>query len=53
MCQLGRFPEKYNEVVLMVDDDGRISDYTLYALGLKDVAEVNKMFESFMKGEKV
>lgn len=37
----------------MVDDDGRISDYTLYALGLKDVAEVNKMFESFMKGEKV
>lgn len=53
MCYLGRFPEKYNEVVLMVDDDGRISDYTLYALGLKDVTEVNKMFESFMKGEKV
>ncbi|MCI8309882.1 MAG: ABC transporter ATP-binding protein/permease [Clostridia bacterium] len=49
----GRFPEKYNEVVLMVDENNRISDYTLYSLGLKDISEVSKMFETLMNGEEV
>ena len=34
----GKLPENYNEVVLIVDDNNKISDYTLYTLGLKDVA---------------
>jgi len=31
----GHWPNKYNEVVLMVDDHNEISDYALYALGIK------------------
>ena len=38
----GKLPEKYNEVVLIIDEDNRISDYTLYTLGLKDTAEVTR-----------
>jgi len=49
----GRFPENYNEVVLIVDENNQISDYTLYALGLKDSAEVTEMFNSVMTGEVV
>ncbi len=46
----GKFPEKYNEVVLIIDEDNRISDYTLYSLGLKDVNEVSEMFKNLMNG---
>ena len=49
----GKFPEKYNEVVLIVDEDNRISDYTLYTLGLKDVDEVSQMFKDLMSGNEV
>ena len=31
----GRMPESYNEVVLLVDDNNRISDYVLYASRIK------------------
>src|SRR5699024_10783207 len=30
----GKWPENYNEVVVIVDKDNEISDYTLYSLGL-------------------
>lgn len=49
----GRMPKKYNEVVLVVDKNNRISDYVLYALGLKDQQELKDMFEKVRKGEKV
>ena len=49
----GKLPENYNEVVLIVDDNNKISDYTLYTLGLKDVAEVNQMFKDLMDGKKI
>ena len=32
----GAWPENYNEVVLIVDENNRINDYVLYSLGLKD-----------------
>ena len=32
----GSWPKNYNEVVLIATEDNEISDYTLYALGLKD-----------------
>lgn len=32
----GKFPGKYNEVVLVVSDQNEITDYAIYALGLKD-----------------
>jgi putative ABC transport system permease protein len=49
----GHFPENYNEVVLIVDEDNRISDYTLYSLGIKDVSEVSEMFKTLVNGEEV
>ena len=35
----GRWPQQYNEVVLVVDENNEIDDYTLYSLGFKDPAE--------------
>ncbi|MBE6561875.1 MAG: ATP-binding cassette domain-containing protein [Ruminococcaceae bacterium] len=49
----GRMPEAYNEVVLIVSKDNEVSDYTLYALGLKDQAEVKENFQKLMRGEKI
>ena len=43
----GRMPASYDEVVLIVDKDNRISDYTLYCLGLKDPEEL----QSMLRGE--
>ena len=49
----GKLPEEYNEVVLIIDDENRISDYTLYALGLKDLDDVTQMFKDLMSGNEV
>jgi len=49
----GRFPEKYNEIVVIVDENNEISDYSLYALGLKDSKELTEMVERAMNGEKL
>lgn len=49
----GRMPKSYNEVVLLVDKDNRISDYCLYALGLKSQEELKKIYESVLAGEEV
>lgn len=35
----GRMPEKYNEVVLMVDGNNEVNELVVYALGLKDQKE--------------
>ena len=39
----GRWPEKYNELVLTLNADGSVSDYALYAMGLRDQAELDKI----------
>ncbi len=44
----GKMPTKYNEVVLIVNDKNEISDYTLYALGLKDQTDIKNLFERIM-----
>ena len=49
----GKLPEHYNEVVLITDSYGEISDYALYSIGIKDQAELTKMTEKIMKGEKL
>lgn len=49
----GTWPEKYNEVVLVVDENNQVSDYTLYSLGLKDQNELEKKFKAMQKGESV
>lgn len=47
----GSWPKNYNEVVLMVDKNNRISDYTLYSLGLKDQKELKEKWDKVQKGE--
>lgn len=47
----GTWPKAYNEVVLMVDRDNRISDYTLYALGVKDTSELKSILQQLMNGQ--
>ena len=49
----GRMPEKYNEIVLAVDKNNQISDYTLYSLGLKDTKELEEMMKKAQAGEKI
>ncbi|MBO5019273.1 MAG: ABC transporter ATP-binding protein/permease [Clostridia bacterium] len=49
----GKLPKKYNEVVLIVNRNHQISDYTLYSLGLKDQDELTEMIEKAKKGEKI
>ncbi len=49
----GKKPEKYNEVVIIVNRNNQISDYTLYSLGLKDSEELEEMMEKAKKGEKI
>ena len=46
-------PEAWNEVVIYVDKNDRISDYTLYALGLMDQSELRGMMADVIAGEKV
>ena len=36
----GDYPKEDNEVLILVDENNRISDYTLYALGIRDVKEI-------------
>ena len=49
----GRMPKEYNEVVLLMDENNRVTDYVLYALGLKEQEELEKMMDSIYKGEEV
>ena len=49
----GQWPTNYNEVVLIVDENNEISDYTLYSLGLKDVNELSDAMEKIENGEEV
>ena len=49
----GRWPEKYNECVAVLGADGTITDYALYALGLRDSAELDKMIQQFAQNQNV
>lgn len=49
----GRLPKDYNEVVLLVDENNKISDYVLYALGLKNQDELEEFYKKISNGEEV
>lgn len=49
----GSWPKEYNEVVLVLKEDGRIDDYTLYSLGLKDQEELKEKWKAVENGEKI
>ncbi len=47
----GKWPEAYNEVVLIVNENNEIDDYTLYTLGLKDQKELEQKWKAVQNGE--
>ena len=47
----GHWPESYNEVVLVVNENNEIDDYTLYSIGLKDPDEITEMIKAMMSGK--
>lgn len=49
----GRWPEKYNEIILIVDENNEISDLCLYALGLTSTEDMKSIMNAFMKGEEI
>jgi len=49
----GKWPEAYNEVVLVVDENNEISDMNLYSLGLMDAGDLEAMITKVMKGEDI
>lgn len=49
----GKLPENWNEVVLIVGDNNRVTDYTLYALGILDINVLKEAMHDKMNGEDV
>ena len=47
----GHMPEAYNEVVLIVDEENSVTDYTLYSLGLLDPNELKNALSAAAVGE--
>ena len=47
----GRMPQEYNEVVIMVSKNNRISDYALYCLGLMDSDELIEAVQNALAGK--
>lgn len=49
----GRWPEKYNEIVLVLSPSGKTNDFMLYTLGLRDANKLDDMINMFMNEERV
>lgn len=49
----GRWPENYNECVLVLTSGGSISDLMLYTLGLRDYVELDTMIRQFAADESI
>ncbi len=49
----GRWPEKYDEVILIVNENNEVSDIVLYALGLKSSDEMVRIMTAYMSGQEV
>ena len=49
----GRWPQNYDEAVLVLDKNGKISDYTLYNLGYYDPEDMKQMTQDVLNGKDV
>ncbi|MCD8383351.1 MAG: ATP-binding cassette domain-containing protein [Clostridiales bacterium] len=47
----GRWPENYNECVLVLSSNGSISDIVMYTLGLADYSILEDLLDQFINGE--
>ena len=49
----GRWPEKYNELAISVQDPNQISDLLLYSLGFRSVKELQDIMKDLYMGEEI
>lgn len=48
----GRYPEKYNEMLVVLSNKGEVSELLTYSLGFHDTDELNKIVSKIMSGER-
>ena len=48
----GRLPEKYDEMMIVLSEPNKISDFLVYSLGLRDTDELSDIVTKIMNGEK-
>ena len=49
----GRYPDKYNEMMVVLSDKGQISELLTYSLGFHDSDELNGFISKILSGESV
>ena len=49
----GRWPQKYDEMIVVLNEPNSIPDLLVYSLGLRDTEELNDMVKKIMTGETV
>ena len=49
----GRWPERYDEMIVVLQEPNQITDYMAYTLGLKDMDELDEMIALVMSGQEV
>ena len=49
----GDWPQGHDEVVVVLSDHGSVTDFTLYALGLRDADELDLMVQQLRDGEDI
>ncbi|MBR2190526.1 MAG: ABC transporter permease, partial [Eubacterium sp.] len=49
----GRWPEKEDELVLVLSENNNVSDRVLYSLGIKDAKELEKAIKAYSSGKKI
>ncbi|MCL2757040.1 MAG: ABC transporter ATP-binding protein/permease [Coriobacteriia bacterium] len=49
----GRWPDKWDECILVLNYEGGIDDYTLYAMGLRDPRELDDIVNQVAKNETI
>ena len=49
----GRWPEAYNEMIVVLQDPSQITDYMAYTLGLKDASLLDGIMDQIMAGKEV
>ena len=48
----GRWPENYDEMIIVLSERGTISDFLIYSLGLRNTEELSNIVKKIMSGEK-
>ena len=51
--KMGRWPENSQEAVLVLSQNGAVTDYIVYAFGLRDTADLDRMIRDFSNGIEV